>query len=123
MTLGDLDTATLFYLSVPSFGDAFTTALLAATAGNGAPLRALALEFEVDLDGASLVGPQWAFGCNDTADRLSPAGRGGWRRHWTTATGRWPPMPSPTTSPAAPTGPVRRWRYTAWPLPPPMGSW
>ncbi len=76
VTLGDLDTATLFYLSVPSFGDAFTTALLAATAGNGAPLRALALEIEVDLDGASLVGPQWAFGCNDTADRLSPAAAG-----------------------------------------------
>jgi pimeloyl-ACP methyl ester carboxylesterase len=76
VTLGDLDTATLFYLSVPSFGGMFTTALVAASAGNGAPLRALALEIEVDLDGASLVGPQWAIACNDTADRLSAAAAG-----------------------------------------------
>ncbi len=76
VTLGDLDSATLFYLSVPSFGNAFTTALLAATAGDGAPLRAMALEIQIDLDGASLVGPQWAYGCNDTADRMSPAAAG-----------------------------------------------
>ncbi len=76
VTLGDLDTATLFYLSVPSFGDAFTTALLAATAGNGAPLRAEALEFEVDLDDASLVGPEWAYACNDSAVPLDGARAG-----------------------------------------------
>jgi hypothetical protein len=77
VTVGDLDTATLFYLSVPAFGPSFVTALMAATAGNGAPLRALSLEFEVDLDGTSLVGPQWAYTCNDAAHflRADRAGR------------------------------------------------
>ena len=76
VTVGDLDTATLFYLSVPSFSSTFTTALVAATAGNGAPLRSLSLEFEVDLDGTSLVAPQWAYTCNDATASLDPAAAG-----------------------------------------------
>ena len=76
VTLGDLDTATLFYLSVPSFGAAFTTALVAAEAGNGAPLRSEALEFEVDLDGTSLVGSQWAYQCNDAVASISSSAAG-----------------------------------------------
>jgi len=76
VTVGDLDTAALFYLSVPSFGSGFTTALVAAEAGNGAPLRSLSLEFEVDLDNKSLVGPQWAYACNDTADRMTAEAAG-----------------------------------------------
>lgn len=33
--------------------------------GNGAPLRAVALTLETDLDGKSLVGPLWTITCND----------------------------------------------------------
>jgi pimeloyl-ACP methyl ester carboxylesterase len=67
VTVGDLYTATLFYLSVPAYAGAFPTALLEAAQGSGAPLRALSLDFELDIDGTSLVGPQWAYACNDAA--------------------------------------------------------
>lgn len=76
VTVGDLDTATLFYLSAPSFGAGFATTLVAATAGNGAPLRAEALELEVDLDDTSLVGPEWAYTCNDATATLGGAAAG-----------------------------------------------
>jgi pimeloyl-ACP methyl ester carboxylesterase len=76
VTVGDLYTATLFFLSVPTFGNGFLTALVAATAGNGAPLRALSLAFEQDLDGTSLVGPEWTYTCNDAARVLRPVAAG-----------------------------------------------
>jgi pimeloyl-ACP methyl ester carboxylesterase len=76
VTVGDLYTATLFYLSVPTFGGGFPTALVAATAGNGVPLRDLSLAFEQDLDGTSLVGPQWTYTCNDADAHLGPAAAG-----------------------------------------------
>jgi pimeloyl-ACP methyl ester carboxylesterase len=67
VTVGDLDTATLFVISVPDFSTAFYTALLDATHGNGAPLRGLALAFVRDINGTSLVDPLWAITCNDAA--------------------------------------------------------
>lgn len=73
VTLGDLDAATLFALSVPGVAGNFPAAVAAAGAGNGAPLRALSLGFEEDLDGTSLVAPQWAYTCNDSAGRPTPA--------------------------------------------------
>ncbi len=69
VTVGDLDAATLFYLSVPTFAGSFPTAVVAAAGGNGAPLRSLSLAFEQDLDGTSLVGPQWTYACNDATER------------------------------------------------------
>jgi pimeloyl-ACP methyl ester carboxylesterase len=76
VTVGDLYAATLFYLSVPAFGGAFPSAVVAAAGGEGGPLRALSLAFEEDLDGTSLVGPQWTYACNDAADRPSPTAAG-----------------------------------------------
>jgi hypothetical protein len=68
VTEGDLDTATLLYLSVPTFTNSYFSALAAAAAGNGAPLRSVALGLETDLSGASLVGPLWTITCNDAVD-------------------------------------------------------
>jgi len=65
VTLGDLMTATLLYLSAPSFTPGYFPALQAAAAGNGAPLRSVALGLETDLNGNSLVGPLWSITCND----------------------------------------------------------
>jgi pimeloyl-ACP methyl ester carboxylesterase len=65
VTEGDLYTGTLLYLSVPAFTNNFFPALAAAGAGNGAPLRTLALGLETDINGQSIVGPLWAFTCND----------------------------------------------------------
>ncbi len=76
VTVGDLDTAALLTVSVPAFTPDFYTALLAARQGDGTPLRALALEFETDVDGASLVDPQWAITCNDTAQHPGPIAAG-----------------------------------------------
>ncbi|HEY1733978.1 MAG TPA: alpha/beta hydrolase [Acidimicrobiales bacterium] len=76
VTVGDLDAATLFYLSVPTFGGSFPSAVVAAADGNGAPLRSLSLAFEQDLDGTSLVGPQWTYACHDAAERPTPADAG-----------------------------------------------
>jgi len=76
VTVGDLDTATLFYLSVPEYAGTFPEALSAAIAGNGVPLRSLSLDFEQDLDGSSLVGPLWSITCNDAASHLGPQAAG-----------------------------------------------
>ena len=65
VTIGDLDTATLLYLSAPIFTPGFFPALSAAAAGNGAPLRSVALGLETDLNGESLVGPLWTITCSD----------------------------------------------------------
>jgi len=65
VTVGDLYTASLLYLSAPTFTPGYFPALAAAAAGNGAPLRSVALGLEDDLDGASLVGPLWTITCSD----------------------------------------------------------
>ena len=65
VTVGDLFNATLLYLSVPAFFGGYPAALEAAAAGNGAPLRALSVQFYEDVGGASLVAPEWAYACND----------------------------------------------------------
>jgi pimeloyl-ACP methyl ester carboxylesterase len=76
VTAGDLETATLFYLSVPEYASGFPAALSAALHGDGAPLRTLSLDFETDLDGASLVGPLWAITCDDSAHHLGGSAAG-----------------------------------------------
>jgi pimeloyl-ACP methyl ester carboxylesterase len=76
VTVGDLDTATLFDLSVPGFTPSYETALVAARSGNGAALRSLALEFATDIDGAPLVDPQWAITCNDAGVHPGPVAAG-----------------------------------------------
>jgi pimeloyl-ACP methyl ester carboxylesterase len=65
VTVGDLYTATLLYLSAPDFTPGYFPALAAAAAGNGAPLRSVALGLEDDLNGESLVGPLWTITCSD----------------------------------------------------------
>jgi hypothetical protein len=65
VTVGDLYTASLLYLSAPNFTPGYFPALVAAAAGNGAPLRSVALGLENDLNGESLVGPLWTITCND----------------------------------------------------------
>lgn len=65
VTVGDLYTATLLYLSAPSLTPGYFPALTAAAAGNGAPLRSVALGLENDIDGQSLVGPLWTIACGD----------------------------------------------------------
>lgn len=67
VTVGDLMTATLLYLSAPTLTPGFFPALSAAAAGNGAPLRSVALGLETDLNGNSLVGALWSITCNDAA--------------------------------------------------------
>jgi pimeloyl-ACP methyl ester carboxylesterase len=67
VTVGDLMTATLLYLSAPTFTPGYFSALSAAAAGNGAPLRSVALGLETDLNGNSLVGALWGITCNDAA--------------------------------------------------------
>jgi len=59
VTVGDLDTAALFAISVPAATSSFESALLSATHGDGSGLRELALGFVVDIDGAPLVDAQW----------------------------------------------------------------
>jgi pimeloyl-ACP methyl ester carboxylesterase len=65
VTEGDLATASLLYLSVPTLTPGYLQALASAAAGDGAPLRSVALGLETDLDGSSLVGPLWTITCND----------------------------------------------------------
>ena len=65
VTEGDLETATLLYLSVPSLTPGYLPALASAVAGDGGPLRSVAVGLETDLDDKSLVGPLWAITCND----------------------------------------------------------
>jgi pimeloyl-ACP methyl ester carboxylesterase len=76
VTVGDLDTATLFVLSVPFSVPSYYAALVAAEHGDGAPLRSLALDFATDIDGAPLVDPLWAITCNDAAVHPSPTEAG-----------------------------------------------
>ncbi len=87
VTVGDLDTASLFAVSVPGFTPLYESALLAASHGDGSDLRALALEFVVDVDGAPLVDAQWAITCNDTTDHPGPVAAGDLAR---TLAGRYP---------------------------------
>jgi pimeloyl-ACP methyl ester carboxylesterase len=71
VTVGDLDTATLLYLSAPTFTPGYFPALVAAAAGNGGPLRSVALGLETDINGESLVGPLWTITCSDAATHPS----------------------------------------------------
>jgi pimeloyl-ACP methyl ester carboxylesterase len=71
VTAGDLSTASLLYLSAPNFTPGYFPALAAAAAGNGGPLRSVALGLEDDLNGASLVGPLWTIMCGDAATHPS----------------------------------------------------
>jgi pimeloyl-ACP methyl ester carboxylesterase len=87
VTVGDLDTATLLALSVTGFIPAYERALVSAVAGDGAPLRSLALEFVLDIDGAPLVDAQWAIVCNDTVDHTGPRAAGTLAR---SLAARWP---------------------------------
>ena len=80
VTVGDLDTAALFAISVPAATASFESALLAATHGDGSGLRELALGFVVDIDGSPLVDAQWAIVCNDTVDHPTPVLAGGLAR-------------------------------------------
>lgn len=73
VTVGDLDGAALFALSVPAFGSGFPAAVVSADHGDGAPLRALSLGFQSDLDGTSLVDAMWTTMCEDAAGH--PSGR------------------------------------------------
>jgi pimeloyl-ACP methyl ester carboxylesterase len=76
VTVGDLDTATLYALGVPAFTSSYESALVAADHGDGAPLRSIALESAIDIDGAPLVDPQWAITCNDAAVHPGPIAAG-----------------------------------------------
>ena len=76
VTVGDLDTATLFAISVPGFTPLYDSALVSASHGDGSGLRSLALEFVVDIDGAPLVDAQWAITCNDTTGHPGPLAAG-----------------------------------------------
>jgi pimeloyl-ACP methyl ester carboxylesterase len=72
VTIGDLDTATLFALSVTQFDPSYFDALVAAEHGDGAPMRALSIEFATDTNGAPLVDAQWAIACNDADSHPGP---------------------------------------------------
>ena len=76
VTVGDLDTATLFAITVPDFIPMFYSALTAADHGNGVPLRGLALSFVRDIDGDPLVDALWAITCNDAATHPGPVAAG-----------------------------------------------
>ena len=67
VTVGDLATATLLYLSVPTLTPGYLPALQSAAHGDGGPLRSVAQGLETDLDGSSLVGSLWTITCNDAA--------------------------------------------------------
>jgi pimeloyl-ACP methyl ester carboxylesterase len=76
VTVGDLDTAALLTVSVPSFTSLFDSALVDAAHGDGTGLRSLSLEFVTDINGASLVDALWAVTCNDAAVHPGPAQAG-----------------------------------------------
>jgi pimeloyl-ACP methyl ester carboxylesterase len=76
VTVGDLDTATLFAVSVTEGTGPYYDALVAAHNGNGDQLRSLALEFETDVNGAPLGDPLWAITCNDAAGHSGPLAAG-----------------------------------------------
>ena len=73
VTVGDLMTATLLYLSAPTLTPGYFPALTAAAAGNGSPLRATALGLETDLNGNSVVGALWSITCNDASGHPTSA--------------------------------------------------
>jgi pimeloyl-ACP methyl ester carboxylesterase len=73
ITVGDLTTATLLYLSAPELATGYFPALASAAAGDGAPLRSVAVSLETDLTGKSLVGPLWTITCNDATTHLDGA--------------------------------------------------
>lgn len=76
VTLGDLDTATLLALSVTQATANYESAVVQASAGNGAALRALALTFVIDIDGSPLGDALWAITCNDAAAHPGPVAAG-----------------------------------------------
>ena len=95
VTDGDLDTAALFYLTVPHFAGDFAHAVAAAGAGDGAPLRSMAVSFSTDIDGSSVLGPLWTYTCNDAADRPGGVAAGRLARALTRSNppiGRLPPQ-------------------------------
>lgn len=76
VTVGDLDAATLLYLSVPNLFGSFPSAVQAAAQGDGTPLRQVSLTFFEDLDASSLVDPLWTITCEDQAVHPSPRSAG-----------------------------------------------
>ena len=74
--MGDLDTATLFALSVPRVHPVVLHGAGGGRARQRAPLRNLALEFATDIDGAPLVDALWAITCNDAAVHPGPVAAG-----------------------------------------------
>jgi pimeloyl-ACP methyl ester carboxylesterase len=81
VTVGDLDTATLFALTVPGATANYELALLSASHGDGSGLRGIAFGFVVDIDASPLIDAQWAITCNDTVDHPSPLAAGTLARH------------------------------------------
>ncbi len=73
VTVGDLDAATFAAIALPVLAASWEAAVVAAAHGNGGPLRQLALSSEEDLNGQSLVDPQWAIACGDAAFHPSSA--------------------------------------------------
>ena len=94
VTVGDLDTATLFDLSVPVRPLVLPGADARPEPATGAPLRTLALGFATDIDGAPLVDPQWAIICNDAASHPGPVAAGNQARALSAGT----PSSGPTRS-------------------------
>jgi pimeloyl-ACP methyl ester carboxylesterase len=87
VTVGDLQTATLLYLSAPALTPGYFSALARAEDGDGGPLRDVAVGLETDLDGSSLVGALWAYTCNDAATHPSAGATATLARSLAT---RWP---------------------------------
>jgi pimeloyl-ACP methyl ester carboxylesterase len=71
VTVGDLYSATLLFLSAPDYTPGYFPALADAAFGNALPLRTLALTLEQDLNASSLVSPLWAITCNDVVSHPS----------------------------------------------------
>ena len=87
VTVGDLDSAALFTVTVPGATSLFESALVAAFHGDGSGLRGLALGFVTEIDGVPLVDAQWAITCNDTVDHPGPVPAGTLAR---SLAARWP---------------------------------
>ena len=87
VTVGDLDAAALFAVTVPGATSSFESALVAASHGDGSGLRGLALGFVTEVDGIPLVDVQWAITCNDTVNHPGPVAAGTLAR---SLAARWP---------------------------------
>ena len=87
VTVGDLDAAALFAVTVPGATSSFESALVAASRGDGSGLRGLALGFVTEVDGTPLVDVQWAITCNDTVNHPGPVAAGTLAR---ALAARWP---------------------------------